>query len=402
MSQTDYDIFISYRTARRPWVEILAHNLQAQGYKVFLDAWEISGGQNFTRVIFDALKNARYAILIATPDAAESGWVQDEYEYMVNLSKNRDDFWWIPVVLGEFPDFPFLSNVQAVDFGDSQPETYHVAFQKLLCGLKQQAPGAKPYFSGQLQFPETEQPQAGRKLVQRELTFIGSVFSYLDTGTQLMVLAQADTSTQHYAHALKQAMEARYPHETLLHLFPPASTRADSAAYFGRLAKQCGFDENIAESWEWSDALREQLDAGREFVLLVTGFENGPDNARAEFAGELRGLLSNYPFSLKLVVWGGERLAAAKYVQGRHSFFNDLEEMRLPEAGLQDVRDIYLQRYPGLVLDDTALQAMLDFTGHHPRLLEACLQAVRQGHDDWESAVRNSPLPSQFVYPFPQ
>ncbi|WP_219988837.1 toll/interleukin-1 receptor domain-containing protein [Leucothrix pacifica] len=26
-----YDIFISYRTTRRPWVETLAHNLTAQG-----------------------------------------------------------------------------------------------------------------------------------------------------------------------------------------------------------------------------------------------------------------------------------------------------------------------------------------------------------------------------------
>ena len=44
MPQTDYDIFISYRTAHRPWVEALAYNLQAQGYKVFLDAWAIAGG----------------------------------------------------------------------------------------------------------------------------------------------------------------------------------------------------------------------------------------------------------------------------------------------------------------------------------------------------------------------
>ena len=52
-----YDIFISYRTTRRPWVEVLAKNLQAQGYSVFLDAWVLTAGDNFTNKIYDALKN---------------------------------------------------------------------------------------------------------------------------------------------------------------------------------------------------------------------------------------------------------------------------------------------------------------------------------------------------------
>ncbi len=399
MPDSHYDIFISYRTTRRPWVETLAHNLAAQGYKVFLDAWEIAGGEHFTRVIFDALSHARFALLVATPDAAESGWVQDEYEYMHKLSNTREDFLWIPLVLGEFPDFPFLSNVQAVDFGDSQPEVYRVAFQKLLNALKREPPGAKPYFSGSLQLPEVEQP-AARALVGQENSFLQGVFSYLDTCTPLMILAQADTSTQHYAHALRQLAEQRYGRDNVLHVFPPASTRADSSAYFGRLAEQCGFASGIAESWEWADALRKRLMQGQELLLLVTGFENGTELARAELAAELRGLLEEHPLELKLVVIGGEKLAEMKYLHGRHSFLNKLEEMRLPQASLRDVREIYLQRYPGLQLEDAPLQAMLAFTGQHPRLLEACLLALRQGQADWQTAVRHGPLPSQLFSRF--
>ena len=40
-----YDIFISYRTTHIEWVEILARNLAKQGYKVFLDIWELLPGQ---------------------------------------------------------------------------------------------------------------------------------------------------------------------------------------------------------------------------------------------------------------------------------------------------------------------------------------------------------------------
>lgn len=377
----------------------LAHNLEAQGYKVFLDAWAIAGGEHFTRVIFDALGKARFALLLATPDAAESGWVQDEYEYMHKLSNTREDFLWIPLVLGEFPDFPFLSNVQAIDFGDSQPDAYRVGFQKLLHALKREPPGAKPYFNGSLQLPEAEQP-AARALVGQENSFLQGVSAYLDTSMPLMILAQADTSTQHYAHALRQLAEQRYGRDNVLHVFPPASVRADSSAYFGRLAEQCGFGGGIGESWEWADALRKRLMQGQELLLLVTGFENGTELARAELAAELRGLLEEHPLELKLVVIGGEKLSEMKYLHGRHSFLNKLAEMRLPQASQRDVREIYLQRYPGLQLDDAQVQALLDFTGQHPRLLEACLLALRQGQSDWQTAVRHGPLPSQLFSRF--
>ena len=395
-----YDIFISYRTTRRPWVETLAHNLTAQGYKVFLDAWELTAGDNFTRKIFSAMKHSRYALLIATPEAAESGWVQEEYEYMFNRSKNDKDFHWIPVVLGEFPDFPFLSNIQAVDFDDSTEEKYRIAFQKLLCGLDKEAPGAKPYFSSDLVLPEIEIASQEQTPIDNQHTFIKDVWGRLDASMPLMILAQADTNTQHYIQALKQSLQQGYPNATFLHLFPPASVRVDSAAYFKRLAKQCGLDETVSESWEWADALREKLDQGEEFVLMITGFENGAEDSRGELAGELRGLLSSYPYALKLIVMGSEQLAAAKYKLGKHSFFNDLDEMRLPDISIQDLQDIYLQRYAELSLDDDLKKSVLNFTGKHPRILESALQFLKRGDQDWQASIKNSALPSQLFTRF--
>lgn len=399
MTSTKYDIFISYRSTQRPWVEILANNLVAQDYNVFLDAWELYGGQNFTRKIFDALTNSRCALLLATPESADSGWVQEEYEYMMNLSKNRDDFYWIPLVLGEFPDFPFLSNIHAIDFADSQPETYRRAFYCLLSAIEQKAPGNNPYFDGPLQLPEPEQT-ATRELVEQERSFIDSVFAYLDSSMPVMLLAQMDVGTQHYAQALRQSAQQCYGTENVLHIFPPASSRADSTACFVRMAKQCGFDEGIGESWEWADALREQLEQGQRILLLVTGFENGPDNARAELAGELRSLLADFPLDLKLVLIGGKRLAEMKYKDGRMSLLNTLTEMRLPETGVQDLQKIYLQRYPQLQLDDAELQDLLEFTGGHPRLLEASLQARQVHQQDWQNHLKTGPLPSQLFTRF--
>ena len=106
-----YDIFISYRTTHSNWVETLAHNLKSQNYAVFLDQWELIPGQDFAVQIHEALKNARCAILVATPDTSDSGWVQQELQMMINRKTSDSGFFFIPVVMGQFPDLPFVENV---------------------------------------------------------------------------------------------------------------------------------------------------------------------------------------------------------------------------------------------------------------------------------------------------
>ena len=61
---SNYDIFISYRSTNKPWVETLARNLRSIGYpRVFLDFWELIPGQNFNQQIYEALQTIPRAIL---------------------------------------------------------------------------------------------------------------------------------------------------------------------------------------------------------------------------------------------------------------------------------------------------------------------------------------------------
>jgi hypothetical protein len=394
-----YDVFISYRFTQRDWAEALAHNLVAQGYKVFIDAWELYGGQHFTQVIEQALKASRCAILIATPEAADSGWVQHEYEMMFNLEKKGQGFFFIPVVWGEFPDFPFLETLHAVDFGESAEAQYREAFQKLLAALQKKAPGPSPHFDGLLKLPVAA-PAAPVKLAQKQRSFVDDIFTYVDGGMPVMVLAQEGFNTQHYAQALKEKAEARYGENNVLHIFPPASLKASSDQYFARLGKQCGFEAEIASSWEWSEAMEQRLLAGDELFLLVTGFENGADDARRDLAGELRGLIEAHPMEFRLVMIGGERLAGMKYEHGAMSFLNKLEEVPLPSVCMEDVRALYLARQGELPVSDAVLQEVLVFSGQHPRLVEACLRALERGQNDWQAAVMASSLPTQLFARF--
>jgi hypothetical protein len=143
-----YDIFISYRSSNFAWVEKLGLNLTAQGYTVFLDKWALIGGQNFTTEIALAIDNSHFGLLVASPDVTESGWIQDEYEKMLQIKRERPEYRVIPLIQGEFPDMPFLKNLHAIDFADSTPLNYRSAFKQLLCAIEGQSPGANPSFTG--------------------------------------------------------------------------------------------------------------------------------------------------------------------------------------------------------------------------------------------------------------
>jgi len=393
-----YDIFISYRTTHSDWVETLALNLKDLGYSLFLDQWELLPGQDFTVKIYGALKNSHCAILVASPDASDSGWVQDELNLMIRLKNSGSGFFFIPIFMGTFPDMPFLENVQAVDFEDSRPEVYRRAFQKLLCGIEQQSPGPDPFFEGELKLPGIL-PDIDRPLAKSELSFVEKVFGDLETGMPLMILAQADTNTQVYCQALRKKSETRFGADNVFHLFPPNSARADSAAYFGRLAIQCGFDEEISESWLWGERMAQKLEKNQDVFLLVTGFENGADESREDFAGEIRQLNERYP-AFRLIMIGGKRLAALKYARGNLSLLNIASVLPIPELDSPSLSEIFGHLYPNLKLSPNQLRAVLEFTGSHPRLLHHCLRENIDSSRACEKSLRRSPLPAQLFSQF--
>jgi len=61
-----YDIFISCRTTHVDWVEILAHNLNAQNYQVLLDRWALIPGQRNRSQPNDTSRYAITATKLAT------------------------------------------------------------------------------------------------------------------------------------------------------------------------------------------------------------------------------------------------------------------------------------------------------------------------------------------------
>jgi serine/threonine protein kinase len=71
--------FISHASADKQIARRLALELARIGVDVWLDEWEIKVGESISRKIDDALDECRYLILLLSPTAVKSKWVEKEW-----------------------------------------------------------------------------------------------------------------------------------------------------------------------------------------------------------------------------------------------------------------------------------------------------------------------------------
>ena len=71
------DIFISYSSKDRPWVDTFAKVLESQGWSVWWDR-QIPTGGSFHAVIRQELRAATCAIVVWSEQSVDSEWVQAE------------------------------------------------------------------------------------------------------------------------------------------------------------------------------------------------------------------------------------------------------------------------------------------------------------------------------------
>jgi hypothetical protein len=285
-----YDVFLSYKSEHKLWVEVLASNLLLYGYRVWLDSWEVVGGSSFVRSLYEGIKQARRGILVVTPDAIHSGWVREEYEQMMVQKHQDPGFSIIPLLVGrEVPDFPFLSSVQIVDFRN--PSDYRKAFYCLLCALEGEPPGPKVRLAHE---PEIPAPidKIATDLKNGERIFVNQIFDSvcLPTVQALLLLAQADQGQENLIQAILIEANSLYGSERTLHLMPPYSPRTNSRDYFRMLGKQCNSNQDIISAIHLQSCLEDRLISNQRLFLLISGFEHSSKEGREELAGCLRAL----------------------------------------------------------------------------------------------------------------
>jgi tetratricopeptide (TPR) repeat protein len=113
-----WNVFLSYRSADRPWVINLYDVLSSAGHKVFLDQIVLKAGDELVQQLENVLQGSQAGVLIWSARSAELDWVRREYSAMEAMAGSKKGFCFVPVRVNgkELPHF--ARNRVFLDFTD--------------------------------------------------------------------------------------------------------------------------------------------------------------------------------------------------------------------------------------------------------------------------------------------
>lgn len=108
-------VFLSHASADKPLARRLARDLRAAGLAVWLDQWVIGVGESFEQHIAQGLADTRFVVVLLTPAAVRSEWVEREWRSRFEDEARSRQVHIVPV-RGEPCDMPdFLAQRSPVD-----------------------------------------------------------------------------------------------------------------------------------------------------------------------------------------------------------------------------------------------------------------------------------------------
>jgi tetratricopeptide (TPR) repeat protein len=124
-----FDIFVSYASADRDRVALLAGALEDHGWSLWWDS-QIPPGKTFDEVIEEALDGAKAVICVWTEAGTTSRWVRTE------AAEGAERNILVPVLLEDVRIPLAFRRIQAADLSDWEPGTDHVGFSELIIALE--------------------------------------------------------------------------------------------------------------------------------------------------------------------------------------------------------------------------------------------------------------------------
>jgi len=154
VSDRQWDVFISYGHADGEWVRVLASNLHREGFDVFLDIWEVVGGDRVTGRLEEGIRRSRSGILVCSPEGLSRPWVIEEYEALLRQAVHDPARRLIPVLLADAELPLFLGNRAWVDFrGAHTGPLYDGALSELVEALRDRPGSQRPDRSSARELP---------------------------------------------------------------------------------------------------------------------------------------------------------------------------------------------------------------------------------------------------------
>ncbi|HKI30982.1 MAG TPA: toll/interleukin-1 receptor domain-containing protein [Gemmataceae bacterium] len=89
----EYQVFLSYSHQDRWIAQVMKEKIEAQGMRVWLDAFDLPGGADVNQRILDGLRASAECLVLLSPASRESAWVSHE----MGMADGQDK--WITLVL---------------------------------------------------------------------------------------------------------------------------------------------------------------------------------------------------------------------------------------------------------------------------------------------------------------
>jgi hypothetical protein len=146
----DTDVFLSYNSADKQAVELVARRLRKGGIRPWFDKWSLVPGKPFQEGIEDALRCCGSCAVFFGPSGS-GPWQNAEFRAAIDrrIREARGSFQVIPVLLpgarrnGRLPQIPpFLAACTWVEFPTIKDTD---AFHRLVCGIRGVPPGTKRF-----------------------------------------------------------------------------------------------------------------------------------------------------------------------------------------------------------------------------------------------------------------
>jgi hypothetical protein len=109
-------VFISYAAPDRVLALRLAQDMTQFGHQVWLDLWQLGVGDSLVRGIGDGLTQAEYLIVLLSPHATQSAWMEREWEVLASIEITQRRTMILPVLLADCVVPILLRNKRFADF----------------------------------------------------------------------------------------------------------------------------------------------------------------------------------------------------------------------------------------------------------------------------------------------
>ena len=134
-------LFVSHASSDKPFARTLCIDLVAAGHTPWLDEWAIRHGESIPSRINDGLKDANYVLLVLSPAAIQSRWVETEWaaSYWEEIQCGRVKL--IPIL---YRDCELPSILLGKKYADFRSE-YAIGFDGLVQTLNSEPSDERPY-----------------------------------------------------------------------------------------------------------------------------------------------------------------------------------------------------------------------------------------------------------------